>query len=482
MAKTLIELLDTNDAKRSKILLDYFDGKQSDHFTRLLDTPNSGRKDWRKNGLIPRTRNLTKMIVEKSGLLFNDKAPLLNIYDDKTSTDVDEVQSKVFLELLEQVEWIQFFTNFDSVVRLLKTALVLVQYDEIDRKLVLDVLTQENCAVILDERRRINTLIYKTGVDDDGNTLMRVYTVELVKDLKVDKYGVEAILNQYPNIYNAIPVSVFHDTNTPRSTFWNYTPEDLQQLNEMYNFHITDSEYSASWAKLQTLFTNSPISADSASVNLETVQEYASLLPRQASTGAANVKIGPASVVYLDTSGVDAPFADFKGPSVDLQPLDEMFNKWVSDFAGDWSVNVNFAGHGNADSGFKLIVEEMPNLELRKKRGKMMSKGFNHLFQIVKQVLKPHGLDFFSDSSIAAVEFYPPNLPVDEKQQEEVWSLRISEGRASRLDYFISQGMTKPEAEEKIAEIDAQRGTNSLGSPRTINVTKNLMNKPTGAP
>ena len=43
-----------------------------------------------------------------------------------------------------------------------------------------------------------------------------------------------------------------------------------------------------------------------------------------------------------------------------------------------------------------------------------------------------------------------------EKSNEEVWSIRIKEGRASRIDYFIEvKGMSKEEAIAKVAEIDA---------------------------
>lgn len=466
-----IDLLDTKCAKRSKILLDYYDGKQKDHFEKLLDTPNSGRKDWRKNGLIPRTRNITKMIVDKSGLLFNDRAPLIQVYDSKNAESPNEVQSKVLLELLEQANWIEFFTNFDSVLRLLKTSLVLVQYDQEKSKLVFDILTRDNCAVIIDQRKELNTLVYITGCDEDGNTMLRIITSELIQDLKVDKHGSESIISTIPNPFGIIPVAVFHDTNTPRTGFWNYIPEDLQQLNEMYNFHITDSEYAASWSKLQTLFTNAPINADIASQNIETVQNWGEQLPRQASSGSSNVKIGPSSVVFMDTSGVDSPFAEFKGPQVDLQPINDMFNKWVSDFAGDWSVNVQFGGNGAADSGFKLIVEELPNLELRKKRGKMMSEGLNRLFQVIKIVLSTYGFNFFSTDSIAYTEFLPPVLPVDEAQQEDIWSKKIAEGRATRIDYFMAHGMSRIEAEQKVAEIDAIR---DISLPRTISVTKSV--------
>jgi hypothetical protein len=467
MAKTFYEMLEGKDSERAELILDYYDGKQQKHFEKLLSSGSQGRKDWKKRGIIPRTRNLVKMIVDKSGLLFNGPAPIISVYDSKSETEPNEVATKVLLETLEQVEWIEFFTNFDATVRLLKTALVLVQYDTSKNKLVLDALSRDNSAIILNTNKELDTLVYKVGEDDEDNTLLRVITAEIFQDIKVSKKGQETIIGTYPNPYGIIPVAVFHDTNTPRAEFWNYVPEDLLQLNEMYNLHITDSEYAASWSKLKTLFTNADIVSENTS--LEVVQPYNSLLPRQMQMDNSDLIGGPARVIKLDTSGVDSPFVEYKGPEVDLLPIDEMFNKWVSDFAGDWSVNIKFGGNGSADSGFKLIVEEMPNLELRKKRAKMFSAGFNRLFQVIKTVLRTNGFNFFSETSISFTEFYPPALPVDEQKEEEIWSKRIAEGRASRLDYFMSKGMTKSEAEEKIKEIDSVR---DLSIPRTVAVTK----------
>jgi ABC-type amino acid transport substrate-binding protein len=54
------------------------------------------------------------------------------------------------------------------------------------------------------------------------------------------------------------------------------------------------------------------------------------------------------------------------------------------------------------------------------------------------------------------IEFSKPELPVDEKASEEVWTMRIDSGRASRVDYFMAvMGMSRNEAEAKVAEIDA---------------------------
>lgn len=446
------DLIDCEEAELTDKILDYYDGEQEEHLIKILNDPSKGRKEWQQKGIIPRTRNIMKMIVDKSGLLFNDKAPKLDVY---SGGSVDEAQSAKLQAELEKVDWVEFFTNFDSVVRMLKTACVLVQYDEEDGQLVFDILTQQNSAVVLNYAKKIDTLVYRTSGEGEENekSTYRVFTKELIQDYEVDEKGHESITMTMPNPYGIIPLAVFHDTNTPRCDFWNEIPRDLLQINEMYNLHITDSEYAASWSKVKTVVTNAKIEANS-SAQFEPQEVYGSPLPRYLPTAASTAIGGPGKVITLDTMGVDNVFFDWKGPEVNLEPIDNMFNKWVADFAADWAVNVKDANGGVADSGFKLIVEEMPNLELRKKRQRMMEAGFKRLFKVIKTIMNFNFAGYFSEDAELFAVFSAPALPVDETVDENLWSRKIAEGRASLTDYFVTKyGMTRTEALAKIAEI-----------------------------
>jgi hypothetical protein len=447
------DLIDSEEAELTDKILDYYDGEQEEHLIKILNDPSKGRKEWQQKGIIPRTRNIMKMIVDKSGLLFNDKAPKLDVY---SAGVVDELQSAKLQAELEKVDWVEFFTNFDSVVRMLKTACVLVQYDNEDKQLVFDILTQQNSAVVLSPTKKIDTLVYCTSgeMEKDEACTYRVFTKELIQDIEVDEQGRESIIQSVPNPFGIIPIAVFHDTNTPRCDFWNEIPKDLLQINEMYNLHITDSEYAASWSKVKTVVTNAKIEANSSASYAPHV-EFGDKLPRYTPTQASSAIGGPGKVITLDTMGVDNVFFDWKGPEVNLEPIDNMFNKWVADFAADWAVNVKDANGGVADSGFKLIVEEMPNLELRKKRQRMFEAGFKRLFGVIKNVLNTYIPGYFNEDSELFAQFSAPALPVDQTIDEQLWSRRIAEGRASRVDYFMEKfGMTRDEAVAKITEID----------------------------
>jgi hypothetical protein len=470
-----VSLFDQDAKNLAQKVLDYYDGNQSAYLEEIL---KKIRRNAMESGMSARHRNIVKMIADKSGMLFNGKPPVLQVESDN-SRDVDvadDAETATCLEYFESADWIEFFTNFDIVVRLLKTALVMVYWVADTQTLKFTILDQHNSAVKFDQQtNEIDTLIYGTGqtIDDNGNVLenYRIWTETLIQDIIVDHQGEERIISVEDNPYGMIPVAVFHDTNLPRENFWNVIPKDLIEINEIYNIHLSDSEYAAAWNKHQTAITNATIKADDSSPDFVEKQLYLNPLTRRVQAGGPAAIGGPGRIIELETVGGVAPYFEYKGPNSNLLPMDDMVKNWVIDFAQDWSVNASMAGNGSADSGFKLVVMEMPNLELRKKRQKMFESGFERLYEVVRDVVNTWQPGTFTENSELEVSFGQPELPIDEKLNEEVWSRKILEGRASRVDYFMEvKGMTKTEAEDKVSEIMAYNST-QMPPPRTINMT-----------
>lgn len=467
MAK-FTDLFDKDDKELAQKFLDYYDGDQKEYVEKELKrirfhTFSSGM-------LAPRFRNIVKMVIDKSGMLMQ-KAPKLEVYVGDT---VDEAQSARALELFETAEWVEFFTNLDPATRMLKTTMVMPYYIAEEDRLAFTMLGQHNSGVLYDElTKKVLLLIYCTGKTDEGDTY-RVISPELYQDIVVHKVtGEEQIVNVEPNPYGRVLPVPFHDTNTPREGFWNEIPEDLIAINDIYNIALSDSEYSAAWAKHETLFTNATVEGEAGGAMALTQVEGEALPRMRPSMGAAAIG-GPGKVIQINTDGVTAPFVEYKGPKPNLQPLDEMVQSWVIDFAADWSVNAKMDANG-ADSGFKLQVKELPNLELRMKRQRMMEAGFQRLFESIKVMVNTARPGTFSDDAKLFATFTKPELAVDEKATEEVWSRRIAEKRASRVDYFMAvHGMSESEAKAKIAEIDAEAPITPNRSGPAVNTTVSI--------
>ena len=446
----LIKCLGEADSRFARKAINYYDGKQVEEILKVLNDSSNFRKNWREKGLQPRTRNITKAIVDKSGLLFNGNAPTFEVWQNGT---INQQATQSFKDVMDSIDWIEFFTNFDNQVRLLKTGLVLIQWDPESNLPILDALHRGNAAVAIDPTsRQITDLLVLTSDSDDDE--YRHFTVDTITDYEWEPEAKELVIKgQFPNPYGIVPVCAFHDTNTPRYGLWNIAPTDLVGMNEMYNLHLMDSEYSASWSKVKTLFTNAEIGDSSAGT--ETYVDPMTGIPRQVSAAPAVVG-GPGKVVKIETAPGETPYVEYKGPDVSLTPVEDMFSQWVKDFAADWSVRLQSSGDASATSGFQLIVEEMPNLELRKQRQKMFSAGFSRFYKVLAFITSTiPGINLPVDAQLYTT-FSSPALPVDDKAQEEVWSRRILEGRASRVDYLIEvKGMSKEEAVQKLAEIDA---------------------------
>lgn len=456
-AEQWIGLLGGAKPLAAKKALNYFDGMQKDEVIALLNNTDYGRKNWKKEGMIPRFRNVTKAIVEKSGMLFRDGTPEFMIKQ-PNSDDFDQALSELFEQEVGKIKWQEFLINFDQVVRLLKTGLVLVQYDLSKQKLVLDILHRGNTGVVVDPSdRSIAGLIYLVS-DDEETACYRIFTPDTIIDLQQlekDKHKI-TVTGTQPNPTCIVPVATFYDTNSPRTGYWVEAPNDLVDFNELLNLHLTDSEYSMSWMKRPSLYTNMEMVEPDGQVGMEIGTMYGDKLPRLVPT-TGSVMSGPGKVIMMSSNAVDGQVVlDYKGPmAVPIKEIDDVVTSWIQGYASDWSVKIITTQDARASSGFQLIVEQMDNLELRKSRQRMFEDGFKDFYEIFKIVVNNGtGKDLFPEVTSLEVEFPTPNLPVDDVKQEMMWSQKITEGRASPIDYYIAtEGMTEEEACRKHLEV-----------------------------
>ena len=87
-------------------------------------------------------------------------------------------------------------------------------------------------------------------------------------------------------------------------------------------------------------------------------------------------------------------------------------------------------------------------------RRQVFEAGFKRWFRILRIVTSIAGVASFNEEGQLFVEFTDPIRPVDTKQQEEVWSVRIAEKRATEIDYLMEvKGLTQEEAFQKYIEI-----------------------------
>jgi len=494
MAKTLtFQDLNGDDNAEAQVLLDYYDGEQLEH---LIEVLNEQRKDWKQRKFIPRVRNVTKTIVDKSGLLFNG-APKLEII---TKPGAPVVTDDMFNALMERSDWLEFFQNVDVYTRLLKSTCILQQkyvatpQTTQDGKYVPDfqkgdalllmLLTRANSAVKLDITGTIVIEVaYLTSeIDSSGDFTYRSVTPEEISDWEVHDQK-ELKVSSRVNPDGFVPASMVYDVNRPRRGAWVNPPEDIVSLQEMVNLALTDTEFAIAHQKQKTLFTNATVSG-SRSVGTGTMlgiphaeegfTPAGTAYPSNAGNGQ-NAMGGLGAVVTVTTGDPQtAPFVKFDGPVSDLDTLNTVMDELVRAVAYDWSVTMRTEGSGKANSGFQIIVEEMDNLQLREKRSQSMQSALRRFYSITQRLYPT------LTAGLLRATFAPPSLPVNTVEQEGLWSDRISEGRASVLDYMMEvKGLDESEAWEKIYEI--QEVNAKLGYQVSL-TAKEQATSPIGAP
>jgi len=471
-------------ALEAQKLLDYYDGDQLKYVIKMLDGQMQGwgkRKEWKHRGIIPRTRAIIKSIVDKSGLLFN-KPPQLNI---QVPNSVSPVNDPVFEELMTNADWMEIMQNVDVYTRLLGSTVVLQQLSVPDNvttvngmyqydatrgdQLMINILHRGNSVVKMNAARtKIIELAYLLdGTPGSGVwhycvwTPLDVMTIEVDNDKAGgnDEDDIESLISIEPHPYGAVPASFFYDTKKPLKCAWTNPPEDLISLQEIVNLALTDTEYAIAFQKQKTLFITGDMENDeSNSGDLVVPAAMPGYTPGGAvyndipfyQTRKQTVLGGLGSIVKLGTDGAGGMGkAEFVGPDTNLASIDDIINNYCVNIANDWSVNLNFGGSGHAGSGFQLIVEELQNLNLRQIRAYTMQASLRRFYEITKIIFPGQLTD-----GILIAEFAPPSLPVNQKEQEDLWTIRIDNNRASILDYLTEEkGMTEEEAIVKMSEI-----------------------------
>lgn len=446
--KQWIDLLHGDTQAKARQCLNYLDGDLETEVIKTLSDPAKGRRDWSSRGIIPRYRNITGMVIEKSGPLFNHRLPSFDLYTKNTNRYEEKATSDLY-QILSSIPFQEFLINDDQVRRLIKSSVWLIQYDTTTQQLVLETLHRANCGVIVDSVRNISGLIYATS-----DSTYRIMTSDTIIDIMVELSTSKiSITNTVENPYGIVPAGFMYDTKLPRSGVWPAIDSSLVSFNDAYNLHLTEAEFTMRWMMNPTMVMIDAGFDETSTNYTQEVLMYGEKLPTTVpSTETANG--GPGVIIGINSNGNGAARIEYVGPQVAITPIDDVYNQWSQQIAQDYSVNLSMSGKGTAASGFQLIVEEIPNLELRKQRQRVFEHGMKRLWPLMRTVLNVSSPYHFSEDLELFVEFSDPKLPVNAMEQEEIWSKRISEGRATIVDYFVQEhGLSVNEATAKVREI-----------------------------
>jgi hypothetical protein len=227
------------------------------------------------------------------------------------------------------------------------------------------------------------------------------------------------------------------DKRPPASGFWSKPAwEELVGFNQDINLMNIEVKLGSRYSFLGQLFTNSN-------------------LP----DGLVN---GADTVIQVEQDNPEIPlYIEYKAPQVQIDQFQSWIDGQARSIAENWGVKLEAEGQGMAESGFKLIVEEIPTIETRLTRQKAAVPFEESLYKVIS---KMHSVDMpqapqFPEDSKLKVMFPVPDLPVKKMEEWTIAKEQIALGVLDPVDYLMERDpeLTRDDAAAKIEAIASLR-------------------------
>lgn len=396
----MLQSLTTANAISAQMAVDYLDGDQLNHFTDYLNTPGKGIKEWEKRGVLPLWENITGLIIDRSAQTYQHNPERIVINEDGTT---NEVGTEAYNKMLEQSNADEVFCDADILSRLLKTSIVIPQFSDERGGMYFSAVSRHNSDVDYDRPAgKFNSLLYAGGgIGPKGGKIYHYWDDGRLLDIEIGDNGSGAVVKSDPHPYGLVPASPLFDIRPPRCGFWSKPVwEQLIHFNNGVNLFHTENKFSHRFGAMGALFTNMKM--------------------------ADGQVIGPDAVVQVEQqTPEDTVFLEYRKPEVDLEPFQTWLDSFRENIGQEWGVNIKTAGEGYADSGFKLVVEELPGLQLRQKRQKPADSFEQGIYKVCLAISEVHNLGLVQRTSLK-VDFGEPDLPVNLKEKVEVEQIELA--------------------------------------------------------
>jgi len=404
--------------------VDYLENDMLLHMEELLECQLT---KWRKRGFVPLYENPTKILIERSAKTYKEspkRAVTLN-------GDVSETQTVAYNDLLRETNLNFISQDLDARARLFRASLLLPQFDTESQKLTLTVLSRNNSDVIINRMTgEIDGLAYTAGiVGMSGNQIYHIWTPSTIYDLEGDS------VSKTDNPYGIVPAAILNDTRPPLGELWKYKSwEQLIQLSDGVNLFNTEALFNARYAMVGAPVTNMTI-------------------PEGFVRGI------DAAIALDSNNSAETPFFEFASPTANVTEFMAWFKPFREAIADEWGVNLNIAGRGTADSGFKLIVEEFENIELRQTRIVAAKQFEEDLYQVFAAMSPVHDWGLDSEGRGVA-DFAEPVLPVNKNEEWTIAKEQLGLGIISFEEYHLIRNpdLTEAQLADKRRVYDQFRG------------------------
>jgi hypothetical protein len=218
------------------------------------------------------------------------------------------------------------------------------------------------------------------------------------------------VIEQAENPYKILPFLPVFDYSPPSSAFWLPGGSDLVSLQEAINLKLTDL------------------------IHLLSCQSFGVGYIR-GSTGGANLKVDPGSLVELPENG-EIGFESQKAEIEEVVNAIDKLIKWccVSNGLSAASMSTD----ASEASGLSKIMDSKELSEMRTDDIALWRNYEKQLFNLIRIVHNTHSTKKLSDSAILSIDFADiEKQTISPKDQATAWDLEMSMGLISTVDILL---------------------------------------------
>lgn len=433
-----IQCLTEDDTVSAQRAVDFYEGDQTRLMREILNNKGRGITHWHERGVMTIWVNYVLDIIRQSSHTY-DSQPKREVF---TGEDVNESITDLYNNLLIDAGFEFASQGLDELSRLLKSTLLFIQWVPDKNKYNFVLLGRHNSHVEWDSLTgTVKSLMYATcDAGLSGGQMFRHITPDTVTEIEffagdgVTSDRVKSIDETNP--YGIIPVAPLFDVRIPSTGFYGRPAwEDLVSFNAAKNMFHIEAKFGSRFGLLGMPVTNAKI--------------------------ADGTVMSPDAIIQVVQTDPDIPiFFEFRAPQVQIDEFLPWLDGLTRDIGRSWGVTFEADGAGSADSGFKLIVKELPNTELRQTRRKAALQFEQELFntlRIMHSVDSPSAEQIPNEAKLK-VEFTAPLNVVNEKEVHDIAKEDLALGTLSKVEYIMKRDkVSREDAEAKLVIIDAER-------------------------
>lgn len=390
--------------------------------------------------------DLSRALTNQLAMIFQDNPQIIL---DGASDSLTEQ----FVGLLDSVNLFGSLRIIDRMAETCNQVGIVPIYNARTGKIRLDFITPDRCIVWQDEKDPTEAIAVAYTIRNTYDTpiarradVYALWTDDAyrVVTLKTDGTIDRDLEPAQPNPYGRIPITWFR-IDMPIDTFWLDRRFPMVDANLRANMQLTNLDVALDYQSFSTFWTSGMPDNDKLIVG---VQRYINI-PLDPITGEAKGSLGYAT------------------PSPQLQTVWQIINDNISLAASLMGISADSIKQGsNYSSGYQLRLAKTDVINHNIDKRSSYRESLRELVQLIMDCKRFNSNINMPPDADIKVDFADITVESNPMEQEQIRSLKISNGTMSRVDAIMQDNpdLSREDAEAEIARIDEDNNRFRMGA------------------